>query len=236
MSTFRRAVEDAGYEPVKSELKWLAHACDTARNLDVFAAETLAPAAQMAPPPTSLEDLSGAVERARARANAQVAEVVASARFRGLLIEATGWVDTGAWLQGEAADGSARRFASKVLRKRFAGLVRDGHHLRAGPDEARHQVRIDAKKLRYAAEGFQGLYTRKDAKRFIDQLKTLQDELGALNDLATAEAMLPGLELDAPAAFAFGELVGLKAADKDRHIAAAAKALRRLAHIEPFWG
>ena len=102
-------------------------------------------------------------------------------------------------------------------------------------DEFRHQVRIDAKKLRYAAEGFQGLFKRKAAGRFIDKLKDLQDELGALNDLSTQEAMLTSLSMSSDAAFAAGELVGRKAAGKAAHLAKAAKSLERLHDVKIFW-
>ena len=109
------------------------------------------------------------------------------------------------------------------------------NRLAALSDEERHQVRIDAKKLRYAAEGFQGLYGRKAADRFIKTLKALQDELGALNDIVTAETLMSRLGLTSEAAFAAGEVVGRKAADKQRHIKAAAKALDRLEAVQPFW-
>ncbi|MBV8593301.1 MAG: hypothetical protein JOZ27_03255, partial [Caulobacteraceae bacterium] len=54
-------------------------------------------------------------------------------------------------------------------------------------------------------------------------------------DLATAKTLLAGLELEASAAFAAGELVGAKACEKGGRIARAAKALDRLAEAEPFW-
>src|SRR5436309_1356432 len=37
LSAFGKAVEDQGLPGVKAEIAWLSHACDEARNLDVFA-------------------------------------------------------------------------------------------------------------------------------------------------------------------------------------------------------
>lgn len=235
LSTYREAVEDDDFGRIKGELRWLAKACDDARNLDVFADETLAWAGQLQPPPPSLPVLAAEIQAAREHAAADVAQVVASARFRDLLIEVTGWVDTGAWLSRPPSGEPAQPFADDALQGRRRKLLKDGRRLAALSDEERHQVRIDAKKLRYAAEGFQGLYGRKAADRFIKTLKALQDELGALNDIVTAETLMSRLGLTSEAAFAAGEVVGRKAADKQRHIKAAAKALDRLEAVQPFW-
>ncbi len=63
-----------------------------------------------------------------------------------------------------------------------------------GEDEHRHEARKNAKKLRYAAEFFGSLFAGKRAarryKRFIDAVEKLQDQLGALNDLATGPDVL----------------------------------------------
>jgi inorganic triphosphatase YgiF len=235
LSTFKSVVADKDFERIKGELRWIAKACDEARNLDVFADETLAPAARSAPALPGLAPLNDALAAARERARADVAQAVASARFRDLLIEVTGWVDTGEWLAGAAASQPGKAFAAQALQRRRRKLLKDGKRLPQLDDHERHRVRIDAKKLRYAAEGFQGLFGRKAVSRFIDRLKTLQDELGALNDMVTAEHLFAHRALAPDAAFAAGELVGKKSVEKTRRIARAAKALERLAEVEPFW-
>ncbi|WP_024927386.1 MULTISPECIES: CHAD domain-containing protein [unclassified Mesorhizobium] len=78
-------------------------------------------------------------------------------------------------------------------------MAKGGNNLVDADDETRHEVRIVAKKLRYAAEFFEPLYKSKaEAKRhrrFITAMEDLQDLLGSLNDLATAPDMLAALEL-----------------------------------------
>jgi inorganic triphosphatase YgiF len=234
LSTFKDVVADGAFEQVKTELRWLAKGCDQARNLDVFAGEVDA-AAKLDPPPRGLAALAEDVASARDTAYGDVVAAVCSTRFRDLLIEVTGWVDTGEWRGRAGAHAPAKPFAARELHKRRKELLEDGRDLEALGDEDRHKVRIDAKKLRYAAEGFEGLFARKPARRLIEALKALQDELGALNDLATQEAMLAGLPLRADAAFAAGELVGRKATRKDKHVAKAAKALERLENVKTFW-
>jgi inorganic triphosphatase YgiF len=235
LSTFKKVLGDAEFDSVEQELRWIAKACDEARNLDVFAQDTLAPAARLRPPPAGLEALNVAVAAACERARAGVVQAVASARFRDMLIEVTSWVDTGAWLAAEPAKDPARAFARKALRKRRRKLLEDARGLVHASDAARHRVRIDAKKLRYAAEGFEGLFGHKRAQRFIEALKDLQDELGVVNDLATAETLIPTLGLPPDAAFAAGELIGRKASEKGERVARAARCLERFEAAEPFW-
>jgi inorganic triphosphatase YgiF len=233
--TFKPLLAGEALEPLKAELKWLGHACDAARGLDVFAAETLHPAEQGGRPPPGLPALRKAVDAARRTAWAQAREAAASARFRALMIDATAWVETGGWRKGAHAEAPVEPFAKHALKRHLKKLDRRGLAAEGGDDAARHHLRIEAKKLRYAAEGFAGLYGGKRVERYLTKLKGLQEVLGQLNDLAAAEPLMAKLKLSPEAAFAAGELVGLKAAAKPRLIARAGKALARLDAAEPFW-
>lgn len=235
LSTFRPVVEDHRYESVKDELRWLAKAFDQARNLDVFADQVLAPAQKMEAPPAGLSALVSAVEAARQQARKEACEAAASERFRALMIDATAWVETGEWLGGLAAAEPARAFAARTLARRMKKVLKRGRRIETRDDETRHEVRIQAKKLRYAAEGLGSLYADKKVERFVSRLKALQDTLGALNDIATAEPLLASLKLDPEAAYAAGELEGLKRADKAKLVAQAAKQLDRVGETAPFW-
>lgn len=235
-STFRPLVRDAAIEDLDARLRQLAKACDAARNLDVFAEEVLARAQARDEAPAGLAGLEAAVAAARRRARAEAMEAAASESFRMLMIDAVAWVETGAWLTDtEAARASARVFAARALEARRGKLLKRGRDLRRASDETRHAARIEAKKLRYAAEGFSSLFREKAVRAFVRRLKDLQDALGALNDIATAGPMTAGLELDPEAAFAAGELAGRRAAQKSRLVLRAAKAFDRLAATDRFW-
>jgi triphosphatase len=235
LTTFKPVIADEGLEAVKADLRWLSHACDRARNLDVFAAETLAPAEVGAESPPGVKALRKAIDAERRSAWSQASETASSERFRALMIDVTGWVETGAWRDGKAAAAPLQDFAGQALnrhRKRFEKRRRAAP---GGDDEARHHLRIEAKKLRYAVEAFSSLYGRRRAGRYLHSLKDLQEVLGALNDLAAGEPLLASLALSSEAAFAAGELVGLKTAGKPRMITHAAKAAKRLSKAKPFW-
>ncbi|HWM21894.1 MAG TPA: CHAD domain-containing protein [Ilumatobacteraceae bacterium] len=96
-----------------------------------------------------------------------------------------------AWLNDPAGDEvpnvHADRALGKVVAKRIARvhatLVEDGR--RIGPDTAAaeiHDLRKDAKKLRYLLECFASLLPKAPRKAFVRPLKALQDNLGEHQD------------------------------------------------------
>jgi CHAD domain-containing protein len=109
------------------------------------------------------------------------------------------WAGFGAWRTRPAAKVApllrmpAHDFAAETLDRYRRRVKKRGRALAALDPEARHQVRIEAKKLRYAAEFFTSLFGDKKAKRrtkaFLSALEELQSSLGALNDIATANEM-----------------------------------------------
>jgi CHAD domain-containing protein len=152
------------------------------------------------------------------------------------MVDATAWIETGAWRDGHDARQPIAPFARHALKRRLKKLGERGRAARSGDDAARHHLRIEAKKLRYTAEAMAGLYGEKRVGRYLRHLKDLQEHLGALNDLAGAEPLIAALSLSPEAAFAAGELVGLQAAGKPQLLTHAARALDRLEACDPFWG
>lgn len=79
--------------------------------------------------------------------------------------------------------------ATGVVRKLRRRMLRDGEHFDRLAPEARHELRIRAKKLRYALQFFNRLYDGR-AKSMLSALGKVQDSLGALNDLTVADSLL----------------------------------------------
>jgi inorganic triphosphatase YgiF len=126
-------------------------------------------------------------QRDQATHSAQL--LLAGGPFQRLLFQYGQWIDGGEWLARiteTGVDQPLAPFAVRALSKRRRKL----RHL-VGPladmsDAARHRLRIEAKKLRYAAEFFAPLYAGHDTARhrrpFVKALTRLQDSLGELND------------------------------------------------------
>lgn len=196
-SIFRPMIGDDG-AALRSELLGLASMFGAARDLDVL----LVRAPQGA--------LHGRLAEAREASYDALLDLLASNRVRSLLLDLAEWLARGHWTldAGGEADGAqpARDFAAAALGRFRRRIKRRGKGLSRLGDAARHEVRKDAKKLRYASEFFGSLFERKRERRrhrrFTAALETLQDLLGALNDIATAPEVLGrlGLSDDADAA------------------------------------
>jgi CHAD domain-containing protein len=115
-------------------------------------------------------------------------EALESERGRAFLLDFTIWVEDGRWqaLASPAAKAPIANFARAQLKKRLTKLTRKGADLEKLSPPARHEIRIESKKLRYMAEFFAGLpgvaRERKDFKALINLCEKLQESLGAMRD------------------------------------------------------
>jgi CHAD domain-containing protein len=129
-------------------------------------------------------------------------------------------------------------FAASVLDKRHRRLRKRGGDVPDVPAVERHRVRIDAKRLRYAAEFFASLYPPKRVRRYVAALEDLQDILGALNDAAVAERLLQEAAAAGPEPVAprvEGLVRGWIAASAGHELARYRRAWREFEGAKLFW-
>ncbi|RVU17455.1 CYTH and CHAD domain-containing protein [Methylobacterium oryzihabitans] len=243
VSLFGDLVADSRTPDLVATLKRLSEPFGDTRNLDVFLAKTLPAERERRPDEPGLLALEKHLEAERLKAYDGVVATLTSAEWRGFVLDLMTWIETGAWLSRPAAATPARAFATGVLEKRRRQVKTRGRDLDELEPEARHRVRIAAKKLRYGSEFFGSLYTGKKAakrhKAFVAALSDLQDHLGDLNDIATAHTLAADLppQVGAPASALFA--AGLTAADNETRSAKllkqAAGAHEALVEVRPFW-
>jgi CHAD domain-containing protein len=182
---------------------------------------------------------------ARRLAYARAAAAVESERFRRLLIDLLIWIETGPWTASETLaperERPIGRFAARELGKRSDKIARRGKRLRALDPHARHKLRIEAKKLRYAADAFAGLFGHsRRAQAFVEALKAVQDTLGELNDIVVGErlaheaAASPG-RAETDSAFVAGRITGAQQARIAPLTDRAEEALKAFRDAKPFW-
>ena len=98
--------------------------------------------------------------------------------------------------------------------------------------EARHEVRIAIKKLRYGSEFFGSLFHRRKSKnrqrKALRILEDLQESLGALNDIAVSSARVDGSAMT-------DALKEEQSARIDALLSAAEGQAQSLDKLEPFW-
>ncbi|MGI9053649.1 MAG: CHAD domain-containing protein [Ilumatobacteraceae bacterium] len=170
----------------RREFAWLGEITGPARDLDVYQLEWadylrgLAPATSAA-----LEVVRAHLDEQRRDAHVRLAAELRSPRTDELLAWWRGWLSPTAGsaptitpTMTTTSDHVGRR-----IRKAHRRLVTGGRAIDAdSPTEAVHDLRKDAKRLRYLLECFGGLYGAKSRRAVVDRLKALQDNLGGHQD------------------------------------------------------
>jgi inorganic triphosphatase YgiF len=244
-TSFRQVVADARLPAIKSELKWLTGELDAARNLDVLLQGDYRAAVAEKIDAEGLKGLGARLRGARRMAYARAAAAVEGERFRRLLVDLLIWIETGPWTASEACaherERPIHRFAARELQKRTDKIARRGKKLRDLDPHQRHKLRIQAKKLRYAADAFAGLYGHaRRAKAFVEALKDVQDTLGELNDIVVGERLAheaagsPG-RAETDSAFVAGRITGTQQARIAPLTDRADAALQAFRGAKAFW-
>jgi CHAD domain-containing protein len=204
-------------EDVLQELDWLTVELGAARDWDVLAGSTLPGVAEAVPDETWIAKLKLAAQVRAQEAHDTAATAVGSVRYTHLIVQLTRWVQDCAWRNTMAPQDQKRltaplmKFADNTLEHQQRRLLKRGSKLPGASPQARHKVRIAAKKIRYATEFFQSLYPSKQVRAYVAALSALQDALGWLNDAAVAHRLLKQLQngqidLEASAGFVRGYL------------------------------
>jgi CHAD domain-containing protein len=208
LRTFAAVLDAAAVEPLAREVAWLGRALGEVRDADVLADRLDDEVAGL--PPGDQE--AAAAVRAelaaqRSHARARLEEALATPRYAALLESLVGTVlAPPVRVEGRAAD-----WAGQLLVTPWRRLRRAARHLGAPPaPEELHELRIKAKRARYAAEALEPVVGR-PARELAARLAPLQDVLGTFHDAAVLEEWLRrGVGPATPPAQALvvGELVG----------------------------
>jgi inorganic triphosphatase YgiF len=196
LAFFRSVLPERQRAWLRDELRWLTSALGPARDLDVFTTELLDPLVSLPEADPGLVRLRAAAQAAREEAQRCAVAALESPRWTRLVLETSAWVAHRAWREQPLDEHSARLFlpaplfVAPLLERRHKRVRRLGNQLAEASVEERHQLRIQLKKLRYAAEFTACLHPGKRAERYARRLARLQDALGHLNDVANAERQL----------------------------------------------
>jgi CHAD domain-containing protein len=221
LRTLGDAVDPAWRAQMEPRLRSVASALADARDLDVMVAALHADAAGA---DDELGPLFRTLAERRARASASLAAALDDPAYPQLLdalIEAAASPPV-----GPAADRPAAEALPEAALEPWRDLKRRADALGPkSPDEDYHRARIAAKRTRYAAELAARVLSGKRAEgaaRFADQIASIQEHLGTLQDASVAErvirATLAG-RVSATYAFEAGRLV-----ERQRARVAAARA------------
>lgn len=223
LSLFKPALADSEAGHLQAELRWFATLLGEARNLDVLLAAK--------DPDGRISDRATrkSLRRERREAYARIQAALGERRLPAAILDLVAWSEAGAWRNGDLAGEPVSGFAADRLERGWKRVRKRAKALPSLQPEARHRLRIEMKKLRYAAEFFVALAPRsrkRQQKRFISQLQRLQDMLGQLNDIETRRELAPEL---------FGDGAAAEEAEIARLVNESGQAWEALAAIGPYW-
>jgi inorganic triphosphatase YgiF len=199
LSVFSRAFPKPAFLRQVGELRWLGGHLGPARDWDVLTLETLPEIATALPGDAGLHVLLERAARLRADAGRAARDALASSRYTVALLHFVSALHRHPWLALDDQQAAAWRdrplleFAQSVLSRRHKRVRKAGRAHAELDAAALHLLRIEIKKLRYAAEFFSRLWERKAVREYIAALAALQELLGSLNDAATAERLCEAL-------------------------------------------
>ena len=243
---YERFVPDEQRIYLTGELKWLIGELGPARDWDVFAGEVMAPVIRQIADEDRLVDLSEHGERHRDGAYGRAQEAVGAQRYVGLVLLLSSWAEGRGWREGcperaAAVAVKATDVSHELLHNIYERLVEAGSGFEQLNAEERHKVRIQLKQLRYATEFFSTLYPKRRVTLYLNAMKSLQDQLGASNDVEVARKLLKRVVKKTDGkqrvrlAYAAGVVVGWHShvgADREKE---QVEAWQRLISRPPYW-
>lgn len=182
-------LDPAARDHFRAGFKWLGDITTPTRDADVHLLDYPQMLSALAPEyADALAPLGELLLKRQRDCQTQLATDLRSTRRAQLAAE---WEEflggDGPWAQASGAAPDADRRASEVVAARIARaqrrLVRDGRAIDANsPPEALHDLRKDAKRLRYLLECFGSLFPAEELAVAVRPLKSLQDVLGEFQD------------------------------------------------------
>jgi CHAD domain-containing protein len=162
---------------------WLGASTGDARDLDVYELEWSDYTRQL--PQDALEPVRAHLAALRHEAHEQLADLLRSEQTAELLAWWSGWLSAGS--NDDDLPDRAVAPMREVVEARIVAAQRQlltaGRAITAStPAPLVHELRKDAKRLRYLLECFGGLYAPTARKAFVSRLKALQDNLGMHQD------------------------------------------------------
>ena len=222
--------ESAELKALDKRGRAIARAFGPARDLDVFTAELFAPVARKYASDESIAAFAQALRHARGEAwDDALAEVIAP-EFAAFLNDIAAAAE-------QVPSRSARigKVSRRALEANWKKAKKRGKAVKKVYDNRTHKLRIALKKLRYTAEFFAPLYSKKKYAPYIRELKTLLDYMGEANDVHGIADEVARIGSGPELRFAAGVISGWHASREQELVRKAMKGWRKFRKRKPFW-
>jgi adenylate cyclase len=180
-------------EQLVPPMRELMQALGQARDLDVLMAEIVTPVSKALPDEPRLTDLASAITIRLYAARSAIRHTLRQPAYGQLLLTATSLLQRTPFVEAPGGTGEAPsllEFADRRLRRLLKKILELAAAARPESPPSLHELRIGIKRLRYAIEFFGPMIPGKSGAAVVKRLAGLQEELGQLNDLASAGTLL----------------------------------------------
>jgi inorganic triphosphatase YgiF len=178
-------LDTPAFHQLEDDAREIARAVGELRDADVLIEDIYAPVAGAVSDQQGFDALLRALQAHRAAKQESARQRLRSEQWSRLLLSLVLWpamLETDSSLQQSIED-----YAQKALKRRWKKVARCGRAIDRLEADEKHKMRRSLKKLRYMTEFFAPLFSSKEVKPFVKQLKTLQDVFGYVNDVGMAE-------------------------------------------------
>jgi len=184
----------------KRELAWLQEITGPCRDMDVYLlAFDGFKAALPVDARDDLDPFRGFLQRRKAREHGALVRAMASARYAQLKRDWRSFLAAPVPERSSLpnAERPVGEVAARRIRRVHRRVLEEGRAIRStSPPDDLHELRKTCKKLRYLMELFRSAFDAEAVGRLIKDLKRLQDNLGAYQDLHIQEVSLSGFMAD----------------------------------------
>jgi len=216
LRAFRALLRRHGAARLESPWRAMMPTLGEARDWDVFLASL---------PEGSLREQAAS---RRTESQRQSRALVRSEEFRAARTATRAAIHRGLWRRSADPAEPLAQFARRALNRLHEALCASAAGIDWRDAARRHRVRIRVKRLRYGCDFFSSAFPPRNARTFFEGLRTLQDVLGEMNDIAVQRALLRQLvPRRSPLAVVEAEAeVRARLAQRERELIAA---------LEPAW-
>ena len=221
LGLLRAVAPSATLEAFRADARWTASNLGDARMWDVFIADLLPDVAHGCVAIEGFPVLGKQAEAERAAGYLRTRRALGEVRCSRFQIALSAWIAQRGWRTDAAREGlltltePARDVAARILEQRHRKTLKKGRHFRHLSPDARHEVRLAIKQLRYVVDLFIPLLGEpKSFKRYARRLHNLQDHLGAYNDIRSTTHLTDRLAAESmpnTAHQALGAVIGWQA-------------------------
>lgn len=193
LRTFRPVFGKRRFETINATLRGIGQVFGNARDWDVFCEQTMDRIARVVGDDdagnAALKALREEADRQRHAAYARLLDYLHSAQAGSDAIAIERFI-----LRFDGQGGlPIGELAPRWLEEHQRRVVARARRIATLDDDARHRLRIDVKRLRYALDLLDALYDGEEVHCYRQALSELQDALGELNDAAVAERLMQSM-------------------------------------------